>query len=160
MFKSISVTFMLCIFLFSSHIANARLNEAVVTLLPYAKIGDKVLRMTQEDAASFCLSMGSLLPTAKEIALALNPEGIIDYPVPGYSLPIIDDESSSFGIFYYESKTYPTSSNGIQPAFWSSTFAYHNGYANSVYQFNNGIFNILGLKYKYERAVRCVKMKN
>ena len=131
--------------------AQARIQE----LQPAPQLGPivrnedgSVRRMIHGEAVSYCSTRGGL-PTAKQLALALNPRGVGDTPREGFYSVSPENEAS----FYYNSDTYgPPSGDVRREWFWSSSVYYDfSAYVFTGYSGDIGYVS----QYTYGGAVRC-----
>ncbi len=122
-----------------------------VSLGPIARKSDGWLRRKPHAYATrYCATRGGL-PTAKQLALALNPKGVSDIPREGF----YEVAPTGEPVFYYNYGTYepPTSYEG-HAMLWSSSIPSNVGGAAFVFDGSHG--------YIYEhttfahRAIRCV----
>ena len=120
-----------------------------------AKVGGKVAIMTQNEAVDYCREHGSRLPTAKEVALIYNPQGVSDQAGPDYygieyrfwnnkktGLASYDKET-----LYYNVRTYDSSARLGKRGdrwLWTSSISTDNrNYGNRVgylFLINEGVF--------------------
>jgi|GEM_PF-2259326 len=136
--------------------ARARIQElqSSARLGPVVRTPDgRGVGMTQEEARKFCDSSGKRLPTARELALAMNPIGIHERPVEGRRLPRIYEQNGGVD-FYYDKRTYvrPEGDAGVH-AFWSSSL--HPSVGESAYYFNGSDGDIDYYLNSYKLGVRC-----
>jgi hypothetical protein len=119
-----------------------------VTLGPIVRNTDgSVRRMTQREAVSYCATRGGL-PTAKQLALALNARGVSYTAREGFDERSPKNEPA----FYYNDRLYerPTGDEGRE-FFWSSSI--YNGFNGWAFQGNYGDVIIDGRWDSH--AVRC-----
>ncbi len=120
-----------------------------VTLGPIVRNTDgSVLRMTQNKAARYCATRGGL-PTAKQLALALNAKGVSDIAREGFYEVAPKNETP----FYYNYGSYerPTGDEGSE-WFWSSSLL--PSYDDGAYVFH-GSSGVIGDARYDNNAVRC-----
>jgi hypothetical protein len=117
---------------------------------PIARNADGSVRtMTQRDAISYCSTRGGL-PNIKQLALALNPNGVSDTRRDEYSKVAPQNEPQ----FYYFDGSYnrPSGDDGLF-FFWSSSL--YAGTLSSAYGFD-GTKGYIGVSSRgTSNAVRC-----
>lgn len=108
-----------------------------------------VRRMTQNEAVSYCATRGGL-PTAKQLALALNAKGVSDTARDGFYQVAPKNETP----FYYKNYAYerPTGDEGRE-WFWSSSLHPYDADFAFVFYGGNGSFGSDGRNNF--NAVRC-----
>ncbi len=110
--------------------------------------------ISQPDARAFC--GGNRLPTAKQIALALNPKGVSDTALTGYYRVKPDGEAA----FYYNSETYipPFDESGNHANWiWSSSVTRGAGAPVAfTFSIRYGTFDVAFLDNNNSGSVRCL----
>ncbi len=117
---------------------------------PIARNADgSVSRMTQREAVSYCSTRGGL-PTIKQLALLMNPNGVSDTRRDEYSKVAPQSEPQ----FYYTDASYirPPGDEGLF-FFWSSSL--YAGSLSSAFGFD-GNKGFIGVSSRgTQNAVRC-----
>jgi hypothetical protein len=125
------------------------------TLAPIARTDDgKIAYMNQYDAKTYCLEHGMSLPTAYELAAALNPKGVSETLKCGFDRPIYKKDGSVEAYFNINAYLRP-STDEDKNEFWSSSVSPYT--FNDGFLFHGGIGNIL-LDNRDDNtvAVRCL----
>ncbi len=123
-----------------------------------AKFGD-VCKMDQYTAELYCGSLGSRLPSVKELALFLSPQGVSETQRDGF----IKVESRGEPAFFYTFRNYHAAGDKAEYWLWSSSIIADD--KDSAYYFNSSdedlMFHPAGEIDRFTRldhnAVRCVK---
>ena len=122
-----------------------------VTLGPIVRNPDgSVKHMSHEQAVRYCATRGGL-PTAKQLAMALSPEGVSATERKGFYKVSIRNQPA----FYYNSDSYkrPSGDEG-SVWFWSSSVYSDND--NGAYVFGGGNGSIENVYRGHKGAVRCL----
>lgn len=94
--------------------------DGTIRVSPVARTtAGKMLQMNHDEASAYCAALGARLPTAQEIATALNPDGVSVSPKEGFYL----DKPKGEVPFYYNPSTYvrPTLGENDDTNYWSWT---------------------------------------
>ena len=110
--------------------------------------------MNQADAIKYCKSQGGHLPTARELAQALNPKGISNTdPKDGVSYLVSTTEGDKF---YYNYKTYTRPQGDLGSNFFWSSSGY-SVYPDDAYYFYGDYGFVDYVNRDNSSAVRCAR---
>lgn len=95
------------------------------------KDGD-ICKMTQQEAVQYCKEQGGHLPSSREVAMFLNPSGILEAEYvdtnlegivpPGYYKVACEDEEGAVDIFYFNNENARSLAGDIaEYSFWTSS---------------------------------------
>jgi hypothetical protein len=116
------------------------------------KADGSVRRMTRSAAAEYCASLGGRLPTAKALALAMNPQGVTETSTEdSYEIRPIGQPSFQYSYANYKR---PSGDEGNN-YFWSSSLRPNYGDIAFVFVGISGAF-VDDVRTYDDGAVRCV----
>ncbi len=117
---------------------------------------DRVVHMNLKDSKKYCKSIRKRIPTIKELALNLNPEGVYEKATRGIPLKPVYKRDGSID-FYYDSTTYSQSTGDNGGAWlWSSSGHPDSKYFGMAFNSYDGAINYGGKNSSYESSVRCI----
>jgi len=123
--------------------ATAKLGSTVT------KADGSVRRMTYAEAVKYCARRGGL-PTAKQFALALNPDGVSDEAVQGFLKFLPRNQPA----FYYSPISYDAPSS-VEGREWYWTSSVDSNFYVYAYAFNGNNGYLFHYDRENENAVRC-----